>query len=304
MVDEADLDDDDDDEAESKPQKKARRNSHLVYFWVGLAVVGILGIVYFLSIKSKSLLPPELVPVKVLIIGNDTLHLNDVPNMVREVARMSKFKRPLEVSCIAREDYSLGEHVKENAAQKLIDENGWDYVVLQDRWLQPLQDPAGMLESTRVMAKSARKKGSHVVLFIPWADAGDDKRQEVLSSVARRLAERLSIDVAPAGDVFFAVVKKHKEINPYVQDKHHVSAIGAWLAAATLFSTVTGEKPKLVADQFTYQSGNGEEPQVPVVGDAARDIEAIVWNTVTEQNRGRHLGPASSLTPAKGLELK
>lgn len=305
MVDEADLDDDEDDDAEpSGVQTKARKKPLVVYLLVGLTVVGILGAIFFIAVKNKSMIPAELLPIKVLIVGNDTLHLNDVPNMVREVARMSKSKRQLEVSCIAREDYSLGEHVKENEAQKLIDENDWDYVVLQDRWLQPLQDPASMLESTRTIAKSARKRGSHVILFVPWADAGEDERQEVLSSVSRRLAERLSIDVAPAGDVFFAVVKKHKDINPYVQDKHHVSAIGAWLAAATLFAVVTGEKPKLVADQFTYQSGAGEEPQVPIVGESAGDIESIVWNTVSEQNRGRHLGSSVKQKPAVGLDLK
>lgn len=296
------LDDDDDDDKESAPEKSGRK-PQLIYVLVSLTVIGILAAIYFFCIKPKSIIPEELVPLQVLIVGNDTLHHNDVPNMVREVARMSNYRRPLEVSCIAREDYSLGQHVQEAEAQKLIEENNWDFVVLQDRWLQPLQDPSGMLESTRAIAKTARKKGSHVVLFVPWADAFDDKNQEVLSFVSRKLAERLSIDVAPAGDVFFAVVKKHKEVNPYVEDKHHVSPIGAWLAAATMYSTITGQKPKLIANQFTYQSGQGEQPQVSVSSDTAADIETIVWQTVIEQNRGRQIGP-SSRKPQKGLELK
>ncbi len=298
-----DLDDDVDDD-DAPVVKKNATKPYYIYVLVVLIVIGILGTVYFYSSKEKESLPEELTPIKVLIIGNDTLHFNDVPSMVREVALMSKSWRPLEVSCIAREDFSLGQHVEENAAQKVIDENDWDFVVLQDRWLQPLQDPAGMLESTRAIAKVARKKGSRVVLFIPWADAGQDKQQEVLSSVSRRVAERLSLDVAPAGDVFFAVAKKHKEINPYAADKHHVSSIGAWLAAATLYSVVTGQKPKLKADQFTFQSGDGEEPQVPVVGDVATDVETIVWETVYNQNLGKRLGPAVRRVQEKGLELR
>ncbi|MDZ4837714.1 MAG: hypothetical protein SGJ27_28340 [Candidatus Melainabacteria bacterium] len=304
QADDLDDDDDGDDEVGLSPVKNPRQKPQLVYVLVAMLVVGIISAVYFFGIKDKEIIPDELVPIKVLIVGNDTLHLNDVPNMVREVATMSKSWRPLEVSCVAREDYSLSQHVDEAAAQKLIADNDFDFVVLQDRWLQPLQDPGGMLESTRALAQAARKKGSRVVLFIPWADAGENKRQEVLSSVSRKLAERLSIDVAPAGDVFFAVVKKHKEINPYVSDKHHVSSIGAWLAAATLYSVVTGQKPKLKADQFTYQSGDGEEPQVPVVGDVATDVETIVWETVTQQNPGKRLGPTVAPAPQKTLELK
>jgi hypothetical protein len=311
-------DNDDDDESDSvkssstsggasgmPPWKSGKKSKNaVVYLAVSLVILSIIGsIYYFMFSKKAEEVPDEEKPITVLIVGNDTLHTNDVPNMLREVAKMSKSWRPLEVTCIAKEDYSLSQHVLEKEAESLIKQEPWDFVVLQDRWLQPLQDPAGMLESVGTLTKSAREKGSRVILFVPWADAGEEKRQAVLSAVSRKLAERLSLDVAPAGDVFFKVVKKHKDINPYVGDNHHVNSIGAWLAAATLYSVITNQKAKLIADKFTYQGNDGEEPHVPITGDEAVDVETQVWQTVNEENPGRRLGPPVNKRQVQGLEL-
>jgi len=285
----------------------ARRGSRiaLLYTSVFLAMVAIIaGVWYFMFPNAQVDVPDEEKPINVLIIGNDTLHINDVPNMLREVANMSKSWRPLQVTCLAKEDYSLAQHLQEKDVEVLIREQRWDFVVLQDRWLQPLQDPAGMLDSVRTLSKTARDRGSRVVLFVPWADAGEDRRQEVLSTVSRKIAERLSIDVAPAGDVMFAVANKHKEIQPYVADKHHVSSIGAWLAAASLYSVLTNQKPKLVAEKFMFHGNDGDESHIPVTGDLAIDVETQVWQTINEENPGRKLGPPmKNAEPARGLDL-
>lgn len=325
-------DDDDDDANSSSPPIDSRSNSGpggprfesvntsgargvstkrksrvaIVYGVVALLTLAIIGGVYYFTLTSKTDdVPDEEKPINVLIVGNDTLHINDVPNMLREVAKMSKSWRPLEVTCLAKEDYSLARHVTEKDAEALIKQQPWDFVVLQDRWLQPLEDPAGMLDSVRTLSKCARDQGSRVVLFVPWADAGEDKRQEVLSTVSRKLAERLSIDVAPAGDVIFAVSNKHKEIHPYVSDKHHVTSIGAWLAAAALYSVLTNQKPKLIAEKFSYHGNDGDESHIPVVGDLAIDVETQVWQTVNDENPGRKLGPpVKKAEPAQGMDLK
>lgn len=302
---EAEADDDDDDvPAKSVSPLRKSKNRLFVYstaFLILLATIG--GVYYFLFAKNVKEIPEEEKPITVLIVGNDTLHTNDVPNMLREVARMSKSWRPLDVTCFAREDWSLGDHIREKEAIGLIKGEHWDFVVLQDRWLQPLQDPAGMLESVQTLAKTARQKGTKVVLFVPWADAGQERQQEVLSAVSRKLAERLSIEVAPAGDVFFAVTRKYKDLNPYVGDKHHVSPFGAWLAGAALYAVITNQKAKLIADKFTYQGNDGEEPHVPVTGDRAKDIETIVWQIVNEENKGRRLGPPVLKQQLQGMDL-
>jgi len=291
----------------SDPGTPTRRGPRiaLLYTSVFLMLVAIIGGVwYFMFPNAQVDVPDEEKPIKVLIIGNDTLHINDVPNMLREVANMSKSWRPLEVTCLAKEDYSLAQHLQEKDAEALIKEQRWDFVVLQDRWLQPLQDPSGMLDSVRTLSKAARDRGSRVVLFVPWADSGENERQEVLSAVSRKLAERLSIDVAPAGDVLFAVSNKHKEIQPYVADKHHVSSIGAWLAAAALYSVLTNQKPKLIAEKFLFHGNDGDESHIPVTGDLAIDVETQVWQTINEENPGRKLGlPVKNAEPARGLEL-
>lgn len=292
--------------ASKEPGRRDQRSRvALLYVVVSALLVAIIcGVWYFMFRGSPGDVPDEEKPISVLIIGNDTLHVNDVPNMLREVAKMSKSWRPLEVTCLAKEDHSLAQHVLEKDAEALIREQRWDFVVLQDRWLQPLQDPAGMLDSVRALSREARHRGSRVVLFVPWADAGEDKRQEVLSAVSRKLAERLSIDVAPAGDVIFAVSNKHKNIQPYVADKHHVSSIGSWLAAAALYSVITNQKPKLVAGKFTYHGNDGEESHIPVRGDLAIDIETQVWQIVNEENPGRRLGPPiKEAEPAPGLDF-
>ncbi len=275
-----------------QPQKRpASRTILYVYLAIGIALLSIIAAVYFLFVvKPDGDIDDNLKPLSVLIVGNDVLHFNDIPNMLREVATMSKSWRPLDVACIAQDDFCLAQHAGDKETLRMIAEKDWDFIVLQERWTQPLQDPAAMLESATVLAKAAREKRSEVVLLIPWADSGEKARQEVLSTVSRKLAERLSLQVAPAGDIFFQISEKHKDLSLYEADKHHVTPLGSWIAAATVFAVVTGQKPRLTK-QFTYNSGFGEEPQVSIEADLATDLETNVWETTKRDNDRRALGP-------------
>ncbi len=255
-----------------------------------MALLAIIAVVYFMFVAQPDQdFDDSSKPIRVLIVGNDVLHFNDVPNMLREVGVMSKSWRPLEVACVAQGDFCLAQHAGDQATLSMIAEKDWDFVVLQERWTQPLQDPAVMLESASALSKLAREKRSEVVLLIPWADSGDKARQEVLSTVCRKLAERLSLQVAPAGDLFFQIADKHKELALYEADKHHVTPLGSWIAAATVYAVVTGQKPKLTK-QFTYNSGSGEEPHVQIEPDLAIDLETTVWET-TKRDNSSALGP-------------
>lgn len=290
----------------------AKKNAKRTYIAIALVLlISIISIfTYFVLNRSKSSDDPG--PIRVLLIGNNLLYLNDIPDTLRQVSVMSIAARPLEVTCLARPEFSLADHLKAvpdeeytSTARTLLDgSQDWDFVVLQDRCLEPIEDPALMHDSIKELAKLARKKGARVTLFMTWADQGDEQRQSVLSAVSRKLADRLSIEVAPCGDLFFDVANKHKTLNPYDADHHNASALGAWIAASSVYSVVSGQKPKLIPDKFTYNSGDGAKPHLQVDAAQATDLGTMVWEKVNAENRTHKLGPnTENVMSTRGIPI-
>ena len=68
--------------------------------------------------------------LRVLFIGNSLTYANELPAMVREIARATDGVR-IDVFDVAKPDFGLGEHWQDGEASRAIAKGRWDVVVLQ-----------------------------------------------------------------------------------------------------------------------------------------------------------------------------
>src|SRR5438045_6727330 len=110
----------------------------------------------------------ELKPIRVLFIGNSYTYVNDLPKMLAELAKAGK-QRPLEHDRETPGGCSLEKHWKDGKAVKKIEAGKWDFVVLQEHSLRPLDNRPLMFEYAVKLDGEVKKQNAKTLLYQTWA---------------------------------------------------------------------------------------------------------------------------------------
>ncbi|MCA9801614.1 MAG: hypothetical protein KC777_06485 [Cyanobacteria bacterium HKST-UBA02] len=294
---------------DSKPEKIVP--PYAIALVVLLVLIGAAVAYWFMAGSTRRDIPREKGPIRVLMVGSGLLIVNDIPNMVRMIGSSKREKHQVEVTSVAVEGFSLSQHLQEKSALKCLSEadgdDHFDFVVLQPERDALLAEPFDNLQAVREFGLEAKKSGAKVVLLMPWADRGEDARQEVVSALCRRLSQRLAVEVAPSGDVLFEAARRYPELKVFEEDNHHASQIGAWLVASSVYSAVTGRRSAADRNLVAYDYGDVRIPFVDMAPSRENELAEMVFRQVEKDNRAFHLGmqerqvnPTSVLKSAPG----
>jgi hypothetical protein len=211
----------------------------------------------------------------VLFIGNSLTYVNDLPVVVQGIADAAGGDS-LIISMVAGADMALIDHWRYSDARKTIESRKWDYVVLQ-------QGPSSTSinrDSLRLMTLRFQPyiaaAGARAVLFSAWPTA--DRRQDFT-----RAAESYQLAAADVGGIYAPVATSWVEAwnrQPDVElysDGLHASQIGTYLAALTIYASITGKSPVGLPNSF--QLRNGAAVNVPAALNAA--LQEAAWAAVS-----------------------
>jgi hypothetical protein len=122
----------------------------------------------------------------------------------------------------------------------------YDAVIMMDCSQCPIhpQLSAVFEEYARKNAKIARRHDVEPILFMSWAYKDKPEMTERLAEAYTRAGNANKMLVIPAGLSFARVVKERPDLELYQPDKRHPSLIGTYLAAATVYATLTGLSPE------------------------------------------------------------
>ncbi|MHC4741093.1 MAG: hypothetical protein ACYS8Z_04240 [Planctomycetota bacterium] len=226
-------------------------------------------------IKSdKKAFDSRRMPQRVLFIGNSYTYQNDLPGVLRQLVNSSKPPSKFVADKITRGGYTLEAHFKDSAVMEKIRQGTWDFVILQEQSLRPIQDPKRMYEFARKLDAEIRKSGAETVLFMTWARRNKPQMTAGLSAVYNHIGEQLNASVAPVGLAWAKAVRERPDIVLYRSDNSHPTVRGTYLAACVFYSTLTGQSPKDLPD--TTQGISHQN---------ARVLRRIAWETVAEQRK-------------------
>lgn len=194
---------------------------------------------------------------RVLFIGNSYTYFNKMPYIFAEITKaagmsvtadsVTKGGASLNLYYSEKNDYS------KNVLSKL-NENKYDYVILQDNSTYPIRNLSGFFTNVRKMSDLIKPYGAKPILYQTWArKIGHETLSEFsftpeememqLRSAYTTIAEEIGLNVSYVGKAFHDVTQSHPEIDLYDADLHHPSLCGSYLAACVLFSTLYKSSP-------------------------------------------------------------
>jgi hypothetical protein len=180
--------------------------------------------------------------LKVLFIGNSLTYENNLP---RTVAGLALSAGLAECYCyqVAYPNFALEDHWLDNEAVILLNEEKWDFVVMQ-------QGPSA-LESSRVHLIHWAKAFDHVidsigakpVMYGVWPSADRLFDFPNVAASYRAAADSTGALFAPAGEAWQKAWAQDPTLPLYAADAFHPSAMGTYLAALVLFQRLYGRTP-------------------------------------------------------------
>ncbi len=174
-------------------------------------------------------------PLKLLFIGNSHTYVNDLPALVRELAREDGCEA--QVVMIAHGGWYLFQHVKEPDVRFNIRFGGYDYVILQEH-SHPFDRIEDYKEAAETLAGWAREAGARPVIYGTCAMEAQEPEQERMNRVNRELAEELGAVLAPVGESWWDYKRSHPELKLYAEDGAHASLSGSEYAAKVIWGAI------------------------------------------------------------------
>lgn len=188
--------------------------------------------------------------MRILFLGNSFTFVNDLPGVVSKMLNAS-------VCSHTRGGARLSEQLNpetEMGAKTLraLQEEKWDYVVLQEQSIAPVKNKESFLKSVRALNALIRENGAVPLLYATWAyREGSEKlastslsyeeMDRALSESYHQAANETGALIADVGKLFSAV---RPILNPYSSDDYHPSEAGTALAAGEIARTILANEQK------------------------------------------------------------
>jgi hypothetical protein len=180
-------------------------------------------------------------PLKVLFIGNSFTARNDLPGLI---ARLAKARgKNLEHRLISAGGASLRTHWNAGEARKAIQDEQYDYVVLQEQSTLPVKNAGRMHENVRLFDEAIKAAGAKTVLYMTWARQNAPQSQQAIADAYAGIGQELAATVAPVGPVWQRVLREHDPPVLHDKDQSHPTLAGSYLAACVFLAVLFRESP-------------------------------------------------------------
>ncbi len=176
--------------------------------------------------------------MKLLFIGNSHTYYNSMPEIVKRLLEATGQKT--HVTMLTESGKNLLHHVSVPDVSFNIRCGGYDAVIAQD--CATHFDVAAFREGAKTLREQAEKAGSRFYLYMPWARRDNRTAQRPMTDAYHAFCRANGCLFAPAGEVFTRILLHAPAETLYREDGNHATPVGSYLAAVTIFYTITGRK--------------------------------------------------------------
>jgi hypothetical protein len=212
---------------------------------------------------------------RALFIGNSYTYFNEMPSMVAGLAASAG--QSLDVHHVTAGGVTLEWHMHNEATLAALCDASWDFVVLQEHSIRPIQDTVKMYQSAAELQALIAPTGAQTVLYLTWARQHFPEMQPGLARVYTGLAREIGARVAPVGLVWQAALAADPSRVLYTSDKSHPTALGSYLAACTFYVTFFEASPVGLAVTLVTTDG---AVLIEIPEAQARLLQSVAWDTV------------------------
>ncbi|NRA11599.1 MAG: PKD domain-containing protein [Crocinitomicaceae bacterium] len=193
----------------------------------------------------------------VLFIGNSYTYVNDLPNLIRDLAAsQGDFFESLSQTPGGT---TFNNHASNPATYTAINTDDWDYVVLQAQSQEPSFSDSQVNSETLPYAIQladsvyANNECTDVLMFMTWGRENGDPQWGPISTfdgmngrlrlAYMRMADSVEASVSPVGSAWKYVRDNNPAIGLYAGDGSHPSIYGSYLAACVFYASIYRKTP-------------------------------------------------------------
>ena len=177
--------------------------------------------------------------IRVLFIGNSYTYYNDLPQTLQSMAQAASKPVKIELGTELEGGATLQRHWSERTLE-LIRSGRWDYVVLQEQSLAPIESTEQFIEYGKRFVAEIRAAKAQPVLYLTWARQRRPETQEQLNQAYQRLARETQALLVPVGPAWQEYQRLDRAAQLYDDDGSHPTPLGSFLAASMFYRTLFG----------------------------------------------------------------
>ncbi len=234
----------------------------------------------------------------VLFIGNSYTYVNNLPQMLADVALSAG--DTVVFSSSAPGGYTFQLHSTNQATLTLIMNGNWDYVILQEQSQRPsfpisqVQNEVFPYAHLLDSLINDYNTCTETMFFMTWGRKNGDASNcvvwppvctyEGMDSLLRlrymMMAEMNDAVVSPVGAVWRYIRENHPNIELYDTDESHPSPAGTYAAAVCFYSAIFRKNPFLITYNSTLSSADAS-----VIRSA---VKTVVFDSLTNWYIGNY----------------
>ena len=218
--------------------------------------------------------------ISVLFLGNSLVYFNEIPRMTAEIG--AREKRPLRVDAVTRSGVTLEQLWNDTDARKKLWLEHWDYVVVQGGagMANPITNAGAFNRYLGMFAADVRKSGAEPLFYLVWRP----EQPANYERVALDSAKRAQMKVVPAGIAWLDLIRRGRFRRLDI-DGLHPDALGAYLVACSVYSTIYGKPAHGAPHDFRHLAARNEiyddglRTQT-ITAEDARALQDAAWAAV------------------------
>jgi hypothetical protein len=178
---------------------------------------------------------------RVLFVGNSLTYVNDLPGIVARISAAQG--APLEVHSVVHANYGLEDHWNEGMVRRLLAEQEWDIVVLQQGPSSLPESGSNLVDYAARFARVIRARGACPAVYMVWAEAAYPRSFDAVRDHHLEAADSAHAQFLPAGEAWRTAWRRDPSFAFYSADGLHPTPLGSYVAALTIAAGLTGRSP-------------------------------------------------------------
>ena len=253
-------------------------------------------LVLFQCIKSTSQSQTR----KVLFLGNSYTYVNDLPQIVSDLAANTGDVLIYDSNLIG--GYTLQDHYASTTSLNKILSNNWDYIVLQEQSQRPAFPVALAFFNAFGDLKNYIKQNkpcAQITSFMTWGHENGDIQncpnnpavctytgmQNLLTDRYMEFSDTFNSEVTPVGVVWKYIRENYPNIDLYQSDGSHPSLAGSYLAACCFYTSLYRKNPNLITNNY------GLDPNTASI--IRNAVKTIVFDQMLDWYIGKYVPNAN-----------
>ncbi|MEI8204984.1 MAG: T9SS type A sorting domain-containing protein [Bacteroidota bacterium] len=233
---------------------------------------------------------------KVLFLGNSYTYVNNLPQLVRDVAFSAGDTVIFDSNSPG--GYTLQGHSSDTTTISKIISGGWDFVVLQEQSQMPSFPLSQVQTDVFPFAYlldsliNANNPCAETVFYMTWGRKNGDASNcaswppvctyQGMDSLLKLRYCMMANDnhaiLSPVGAVFHYIRDNYPSIELYQADESHPSAAGSFAAACCFYTSLFRKNPSLISYSYSMDS--------TIISQIIQSVKLVVFDSLLNWNIG------------------